>query len=455
MTETSCGPAAHVRATSPDRTRGAMLRSRRAWLGLALRLTVRRPATEPLGVVLTLLLLGAPAAAGAEPLTFEAALRTATGESPELAAGELGVRAAREAAVPAGALPDPKLFAGLENFPVTGPNAASFDEGMTMVTVGVMQDFPNRAKRRARVERAGAEVDVARLELLTRQREVLDAAAQAWLDAFYSERRIAALGAADREARLAAETVPALIGSGAALPADAVEPGLESASLANRRAVLNSRRLEARAQLRRWVGTVADEPLAAEAPRFSIDPARLRAGLDAHPVLRAYGPALARAEAEVREARAAKRPDFSVQAGLQARKPDYGHMVSAQVTLDLPLFASRRQDPLIRAKALQANRIRVDRDAARRQLAAELDAALARHAASAEELKRTRTTTLPLARQKTELQLASFRAARAPFDSVLEARREQVEVELRIIELEAETAKAAARLAVYFGSEPR
>ena len=413
----------------------------------------RRRAASVLRLVLPLVLLGASAAA--EPLTFEAAVRTAMRESPDLAARELEVEAARSAAIPAGALPDPKLFAGLENFPVSGPPAFSFDDDMTMLTVGVMQEFPNRAKRGARVARANAEVEIARAQLLTHHREVAEATAQAWLEAFYRERSLAALSAVDRENRLLAEVVPGLIGSGTALPADAVEPGLESARLADRRARLNSERLQARAELRRWIGPAADEPLGGEAPVFRVDPAVLRAALDDHPSLRAYEPVIARAEAEVREARAAKRPDFSVQAGFQARNPDYGHMVSAQVTLDLPLFAARRQDPLIAARAAQASRVRVEREAARRRLAAELDATLARYAASAEELKRIRDTTLPLARRKTELQLASFRAGTIAFDPVAKARREQVETELKIIELEEQTAKAAARLVVYFGREPQ
>lgn len=406
-----------------------------------------------LRVLLPLALLGAPAVGWAEPLTFSEALRAAVAESPDLAAGELSVRAARSAAGPAGALPDPKLFAGLENFPISGPPAFSFDDDMTMLTVGVMQEFPNRAKRGARVARAQAEIEAAQAEVASQRREVLDAAARAWIELLYVERRIAALGLLDRENRILAETVPGLIGSGAALPADSTEPGLETAALANRRAELNSLKLKARAELRRWVGVLGNEGVAPTAPTFSIDPARLRAGLDEHPVLRAFEPALARAEAETREARAARRPDFAVQAGFGARNPDYGHMVSAQVTIDLPVFASRRQDPLIAAKAAQAGRVRLQQEAARRRLAAELDSDLAEHQALAEELKRTRETILPLARRKAELQLASFRAATIPFAPVLEARREQAEAELRIIELEGEVAAKAARLTLYFGSE--
>src|SRR2546423_8703809 len=105
-------------------------------------------------------------------------------ESPEVAAKESTVESARSAAIPAGALPDPKLFFGADNYPVTGPNAGTFHDEMTMLSAGVMQEFPNGEKRRARVARAQAEVGVASFEVLAHHRELAAAAAQAWLDLY-------------------------------------------------------------------------------------------------------------------------------------------------------------------------------------------------------------------------------------------------------------------------------
>src|SRR3569623_1889097 len=89
----------------------------------------------------------------AEPLSFNAALALAVREAPMLRAESAQVDAARQAAIPAGELPDPKLTLGLDNVPVEGVDRFSLSgEPMTMQRIGVMQEFPNNAKRGARVE---------------------------------------------------------------------------------------------------------------------------------------------------------------------------------------------------------------------------------------------------------------------------------------------------------------
>ena len=406
-------------------------------------------------LVVALFFLNSVTTVQAQPLSFEAAILRAMSDSPEVAAKEIQVEATRSAAIPAGALPDPKLFLGLDNYPVTGPNQGSFRDEMTMVTAGVMQELPNGGKRKARIARAQAELGVATAEVAAHHRDIARSAGLAWLNLYYAERRIASLEALAAENILLSETVAPRIASGAATPAEAVSAPLQEASLADRRTALRTEAAKARAELRRWLGATADEPLAESAPSFVVNPVALRTSLDAHPALRVYESMLARASAETREAEAAKRPDLGLQAGVHQRAPRFGWMVSAQVTIDLPLFASTRQNPLIAAKALEANRIRVERDGVHRRLVAELESALADYDAAKEEFERTQQTMLPLVRQRVELQTASYRAGTIGFDPVLAARRERIETELTAVEREGSMAKAAAHLMLYFGSEIR
>lgn len=391
--------------------------------------------------------------AEAQPLTFEAAVRAAMSASPEVTAREIQVEATRSAAIPAGALPDPKLFLGLDNYPVTGPNAGTLREEMTMLTAGVMQELPNQGKRRARISRAQAEIGVAATEVVAQRRELAVGAATAWLDLFYAERRVDLLESLEAENRLLAQTIAPRIAGGTATPAEAVAAPLQEASIADRRTALSAEATRARAEMRRWIGPVADESLAESAPEFVVDPPVLRASLDTHPALRVYESMLARADAEIREAEAAKRPDLGLQAGVHRREPQFGWMVSAQVTIDLPLFTATRQDPLIAAKAAEANRIRVERDGVHRRLVSELESGVATYAAAKEALGRIRGTTLPLVRQKVELEMASYTAGTRTLDAVLTARREREEMELTAIEREADMARAAARLTLNFGSD--
>jgi outer membrane protein TolC len=312
--------------------------------------------------------------------------------------------------------------------------------------------LPNAGKRNARIARAQAAIGEARAEVDAHHREVAVGAGLAWLDVFYAQRRTAALEGLAAENRLLADTVAPRIANGSATAAEAVAVPLLDATLADRRTALTAEEMKARAELRRWIGAGADGPLADSAPRFTVATSMLRANLEAHPTLRMYESSLARADAETREAEAAKRPDWALQAAVHGRKPEFGWLASVQVTIDLPLFASTRQDPLIAAKVAEASRIRSERDGVHRRLMAELESAIATYTAATEAAERIRVTTLPLVRQKVDLEIASYRAGTRTLDSVLAARREREETELMAIEREAEMAKAAARLALNFGS---
>src|SRR3546814_11990292 len=79
----------------------------------------------------------------------------------------------------AGQLPAPKLGLGIDNFPVSGPPAGSFvEDSMTMARLGISQEVPNAAKRRARSSRARTDVQAAEATFLSESRRVQVATAR-------------------------------------------------------------------------------------------------------------------------------------------------------------------------------------------------------------------------------------------------------------------------------------
>jgi outer membrane protein TolC len=99
--------------------------------------------------------------------------------------------------------------------------------------------------------------------------------------------------------------------------------------------------------------------------------------------------------------------------------------------------------------------VEAERDTMLREHQRDLDADLADYGAQSRQLERLRTQRLPLARQKLEYQLASYRGGRAGIEGVLAARRELIETELRALELEAARAAAGARLHYIYGEGAR
>lgn len=390
----------------------------------------------------------------AAPLTYDEALAQARASAPALAAADLRTEAARSAARAAGTLPDPQLKFGVDNFPVSGPVAGRFGaDEMTMATVGVMQEIPNRARRRAEVAGARAEVGLAQAQTAMTAREVKVGAALAWIDLYYAEQRLAALAEVLRQLKPLWDAAPSGVASGATRPAMALAPVKLKAALDDQRDELTAAVGRARAELTRWTGDPTPS-ISGPAPQAVFDPIALRAGLDRHSTVLAFDPARDKAQAEVALARAAKRPDWAVEVGYGRRDPMFGDMVSAGVTVRLPLFPGRRQDPLIAARGADAARVTADREVARRQLAAALEADLADHVMHHEQWMRAQTVLLPAARQQADLETASYGAGRAGLAEVLQAFTDLADARLTLIEREAAVARDAIRISLTYGDVP-
>ena len=401
---------------------------------------------------LQLSLAGLVGLAQAAPLTFNAVLDQAETSAPALAAQRAQISAAQSSAIPAGALPDPKLFVGIDNYPVSGMDAGHLKRDfMTMQKVGVMQEFPNADKRRARVDAASAETEMAEAQSRVVRLKVRRDAALAWLNRYALERKLALFDDLDRENRLLASAVRAQIASGRAQPADAVMPKQEAAQLADRRDELTRDLAKARAEMRRLIGAAGDEPLAGEPPVFNLDAATLRQHLHRHPEIAAFGAATRKAEADVREAVAMKKPDWGVELAYQRRAPQFGDMVSLQFTFDLPLFSKTRQDPAIAAKQQELLKLDAEREAMLRDHSNELDGDLASYAALERQAIRAREEWLPLARQKVDLASASYQAGKTDLSTVLAARRDLIEQRFKLVELDNQRASTAAKLYFAYG----
>jgi outer membrane protein, heavy metal efflux system len=366
-------------------------------------------------------------------LTLEQALLLAGREAPNLMARAAELEAARQAAVPAGELPDPKLLLGLQNLPVEGQERWRLDaEPMTMRMLGVMQEVPNRAKRSARVELARAGIDSAAAQEQVERLQVQRQTAQAWIVAQALEQRLQLFQEFYAENRLLERAVQARLAGGRGPSADSLAPRQEALALAEREDELQQQRSQARAVLRRWVGAAADESLRGPLPDWPVDEARYRHALPQHPELQAFVPQTREAEARVKLAEADKRPDWSWELAYQQRDRAFGDMLSLQLSIDLPVFAGSRQNPRIAALL--------------REHALQLAMELAEHRRLQRAVERSHEQLLPLAEQRVRLSLADYQAGRGELGELIAARRERVEAQLRHLDFLEQRALVAARL---------
>ena len=402
--------------------------------------------------ILAILVAAIAVPAVAAPLSFEEALQLAERNAPSLAADNARIEAARQAAIPAGELPDPKLMLGIDNLPITGPDRFNLNRDfMTMQRIGVSQEVPNSAKRQARVEVAQSSIAVAVAQRRIERLKVRSAVAQAWIGRYTVERKLALFDELYRENRLLAEAVHTRIAAGRSLAMDGVLPRQEAAALAERHDQLERERSDAEAALQRWIGPAGSELLAGEAPVWPVSSETLTHHLYQHPELTVYNSMTRQAEAEVREAESTKKPDWGVELAYQRRGPDFSDMASIQFSFDLPVFAARRQDPKIAAKRAELVRIDAERETTLREQAQILTTDLAAYRQLDRAVQRQHASLLPLAQEKVELALAAYRSGQTDLATVIAARSEWIDARLKAIDLEGQRALVAARLHYAYG----
>ena len=400
---------------------------------------------------ISMLLLAALAAttpALGQVLTLDEARRLALESQPALRALDLNARAADEASVADGALPDPRLKFGALNFPTRNfPNAR---EDMTQVGLSWEQAIPGGDKRRLRTERTLAEAGQSRAEAIGLRQGIARDVGQAWLDAWQAisaERMLVGLA---QEFERSIELARIALATGKGAQAEVLAARQLFSQSNDRRLELVTQARRARSALARWLPEAAARELPPDLPALP-PPAPLAAiveSLEHHPLhdmqLRAQGVA----EAEVALAREASKGDRAVEVGYFARSGGRSDMLMFQVAIELPVFADRKQDRMVASKLAQLERTREQRADHLRQLRADLAATYAEWELAGERLRNIDTAILPDANARLDALQAQYGAGTASLGPVLEARRNLVEA--RIQQLVMRSMQAKARIALQY-----
>lgn len=413
---------------------------------------LRRPQRLRLALPLVLVLslaLGICPAFAQTSLSLERAVADAAARSPLVSAFDSQARAAREMAVAAGQLPDPVLKLGLNNLPVDGPDRYSVTRDfMTMRSVGVMQELTRADKRKARAGRAQREVELAQV---ARQATIADAqrdAATAWLERSYLESMRDLMQAQLTQAELQAQAAETLYGSGKGSQAEVFAARASVEQLRDALAQVDRQVAVATLQLGRWVGEGAQKPLEPR-PALTLPSwteGALAEHLAQHPQIAAAAQQEAIADSDAAVARAARSSDWSVELMYSQRGPAYSNMVSINLSVPLQWDRSNRQDRELAAKLAGIDEARARREELQRAHEAEVRAMLQEWRSHEDRLRRYDASLLPLASQRSEAAIASYRAGSGPLTAVLDARRNEVDVRLERLRIEMDRARIWAQL---------
>lgn len=393
-------------------------------------------------------------AANSVPLSLPQAANEAAQLAPSLLALRERQHAAHEEQARAGSLPDPELVVGIDNLVATGSAAFAIGaDPMTMRKIGVRQMLPAGAKRDAARALAQAEAGMRMAQLEVGTLNVRRAAASAWVMRWAAEREDALLRMLLRDTRLALRAISARVAAGGSA-SDDLNTRAMVLEIENRISASRARIAAATAELARWLGDGAERELAAPPDWFSapLAEARALALLDHSAELLVFSAHEQQADADVRAAKAERRPDFSVMAGYGQRAAGRDDMISLEFGIGLPLFTRNRQDRGVAARVAEHDALGAEHEDARRAAAAAVRSDYAQWTGLVEQVRRDQRERLPLLRDLSALALAGYRAG-APIDGWIDARRQEVQASIETSRRQQELGIAWANLAYRFAQE--
>lgn len=388
-------------------------------------------------------------------LELDAAQELAATRQPLLEAQTAAVAAARESAVAAGQLPDPKLSGGIVDLPIEGTDRFSTRrDNFTMVSVGVMQEFPRAEKRRLLGARGEHEADMADQLLIASRLEVRRDAALAWLGVWQPERAAELARASVRESELQLQATQIAYTAGTASQADVLAARVATAMLRDDLAGLEQSAQVARGRLSRWIGAeAAQRLLCPDLPAWPSPPAldAMLAQLRNHPHLNAHARRVAVAQDEVALAEQAYKPDWGVELAY-ANRPDFADYVSLSFSIDLPVFTANRQDRGLAAKLAGQSAAEQMREDTFREEEADLRQNWSGWQRLQERLRQFEADILPQSEQRTAVATAAWKAGQGSLASVLEARSMALDVRMKHLELLTDAARLRLNLLYLAGA---
>jgi cobalt-zinc-cadmium efflux system outer membrane protein len=389
------------------------------------------------------------AIAGDAPLTLDEAIDLSLRGAPQIAAAQASLEGAEALAPGASRLPDPEAIVGIDNLPINTVDRYSLtNDFMTMRKVGIVQTVPNGTKRRLRGERAEREIDLAQAQLSASRFETSRAAAEAWIARATAQQALMRLRTIRAELVLQSDAARASLASGRGTAGDALAGETLVARLDDRILQLEQESNLRRAELVRWIGVDAARD-AAELPvdrELGAAPRALIDDVANHAPLAPLAAGLEVARADVALAKAERRPDWSAELSYSRRGPDYSDMVSLEFRIGLPLFAGHRQNPLIAAKLANVRAGEATQKAEVRMHQAEIEGSLVRWQTGRIRLQQFNARLLPLAHDRANAVLASYRSGRGELRPVIEALQDEIDLQLEYVELEGAVVRAWAFL---------
>jgi len=402
----------------------------------------------------------------AAELTLSQAVEQALAGDIWLTSSRHGEAAKQAMAGGAGALPDPKISLALANMPTD-----SFDfgqEGMTQFALGISQMLPRGETLALREQRFSQEAELQPLMRQERRAQVRLQVSQLWIDAWRARESLQLIHGNRRlfEQLQDVATSSYSVALGRTRQQDVVRAQLELTQLDDKIHQLELQHDTLRSRLSEWLVAgngqstgQAGVRIADEAPALVLEH-RLPADAQGegrarffiqHPSVVLFDQQINLAQTDISLAEQSYKPAWGVSASYGYRDDDpmgrdRADLFTLGVSMEMPLFSSRRPDAEVASATARGEAVRTDRLLKLRQLLAAYDTSMAALQRLDERLSLYRKQLLPQTTQAAEAALNAYTRDAGDFAEVMRARIAELNARLAEIEILAEQQKQIAQL---------
>ena len=361
-------------------------------------------------------------------------------------------QAMRETGIASATLMDPKLKVGFGGLPV---DSFQFDEDpMTNISVGLMQQFERGDTLDLQQKKAGQQADGLALQVQARELTVANSMTQLWLELGYQQ---VAESIINENRRLLVELenyVQTNYSIGKSEAQDLLNAQLQVSKLDEKLQANQQVQRRLISQLSEWLGSdwLGSQAInsqgrlhATNQIDWSLLESKLATNRDStkhyqllieHPLVKIIDATISSNQTQVELAEQAYTPQFGVevmyahrQANNMAGEPA-SDLVSAYLTVDIPLFTGNRQDKNLSAAQYQVGAAKSQKDTLLSQMNAQVNALLVDKANLTQRLERYQSTLLPQTSARISAVERGYQNNTAQFNDVIAATADELALQL-------------------------
>ncbi len=351
--------------------------------------------------------------------------------------------AMRETGVASATLMDPKLKVGIGGLPV---DSFKFDEDpMTNISVGLMQQFERGSTLELQQKKANQQADGLSLQVHARELDVANNMTQLWLELGYQQKAEQIMLENRRLMKEMENFIQTNYSIGKSEAQDLLNAQLQVSKLDEKLQANAQMQRRLTARLSEWLGSDwlinnsnqgSNKLTASNQLKWNLLNQKLPSGVDTtkhyqqlsqHPMVKMADVSISTNETQVELAEQAYTPQFGIEVAYAYRQSDNmrgepaSDLVSAYLTMDIPLFTGNRQDKNLAAAQHQVGAARSQKDTLLTKMNAQVNTLLIDRVNLTQRLERYQSTLLPQVNARIRAVERGYQNNTAQFNDVIMA----------------------------------